>query len=165
VTARVKERVLRAARALEAKRGPTFTIADVARAAKVTWPTAARHLGGPEGLDALLKRSRPPPPDTRGRLLEAAARCFVRDGYVATTLDGVATEAGLTKGAVYWHFDSKRSLLLALLRDHLPGRSIEPWLWIELFALARDPEIRAALDALPEDAVSRVLRSAIAQVG
>jgi AcrR family transcriptional regulator len=53
--------------------------------------------------------------ETRGRLLESAARVYARRGFDGATLDEVAAEAGLTKGAVYDHFGSKEKLLLALL--------------------------------------------------
>jgi AcrR family transcriptional regulator len=59
---------------------------------------------------------------TRGRLLEAAARVYARRGFDGATLDEVAAEAGLTKGAVYDHFGSKEKLLLALLDEHLASQ-------------------------------------------
>ncbi len=55
------------------------------------------------------------PCDTRGRILEAAARCFARKGFVHSSQDEVAAEAGVTKGALYWHFASKNDLFFALL--------------------------------------------------
>jgi AcrR family transcriptional regulator len=64
-------------------------------------------------------------PDARRDLIERAAlRLFARDGYAATRLDDVASDAGVTKPMVYRHFASKKDLYLALLRRHeedLPG--------------------------------------------
>lgn len=149
----VRDRVLRVARSLAAKRPiGEITVADVARAAKVSWPTANRHLGGGKGLDALLARLPAPKRDTRGRLLAAAARCIARDGYLATSLDAVALEAGLTKGAVYWHFDTRRDLLLALVREPAP---LEPGVLAELLAECRDGEVRAGLLARHREAARR----------
>ncbi len=54
---------------------------------------------------------------THRLLLDAAERVFVRLGYQGATLDGIAAEAGFTKGAVYWHFRSKEALFLELLAD------------------------------------------------
>jgi TetR/AcrR family acrAB operon transcriptional repressor len=55
-------------------------------------------------------------PDARRQhILEAATSCFTSAGYHETTIDHIAERAGLSKGAVYWHFDSKRDLFLALL--------------------------------------------------
>jgi AcrR family transcriptional regulator len=54
---------------------------------------------------------------TRERLLEAAAKVFARKGFGATSVDEVAEEAGLTKGAVYSNFDSKEDLVRAVLDE------------------------------------------------
>jgi AcrR family transcriptional regulator len=62
---------------------------------------------------------------TRARLLEAAAGVYARRGFDGATLDEVAAEAGLTKGAVYDHFGSKDNLLLALLDEHLSAQIAE----------------------------------------
>lgn len=50
---------------------------------------------------------------TRQKLIDAAAVLFRERGFRATTLDQVAEQAGLTKGAVYSNFASKEELLLA----------------------------------------------------
>jgi AcrR family transcriptional regulator len=50
--------------------------------------------------------------DTRTELVAAAMRLFRERGYQDVTLDDVAAAAGYTKGAFYWHFDSKESLLV-----------------------------------------------------
>ena len=55
--------------------------------------------------------------NTHRLLLEAARSVFVRLGYQGATLDGIAAEAGFTKGAVYWHFRNKEALFLELLAD------------------------------------------------
>ena len=59
---------------------------------------------------------------TRRRLLESARRVFLRRGYAATSLDMIAREAGLTKGAVYSRFKSKADMFLALLEERIAGR-------------------------------------------
>lgn len=50
---------------------------------------------------------------TRQRLLAAAQRVFFERGFHGASLDAVAEEAGLTKGAVYSRFESKADLFLA----------------------------------------------------
>jgi len=50
------------------------------------------------------------------RLLDAALRLFVSQGYRQTNLDQIASAARLTKGAVYFYFRSKETVLLELLK-------------------------------------------------
>ncbi len=62
----------------------------------------------------------------RARLLQAGAKVLAAQGYSATTLDQIAEEAGLTKGAVYSNFASKADLALAVLAERVdtPQREI-----------------------------------------
>jgi AcrR family transcriptional regulator len=59
---------------------------------------------------------------TRGLLLDAASRVFARRGYHGATLDEIASDAGFTKGALYYNFASKEELFLALLDEHIESR-------------------------------------------
>jgi TetR/AcrR family transcriptional regulator, acrAB operon repressor len=54
---------------------------------------------------------------TRETVLDAALAVFSRQGYAATTLDHIAQEAGVTRGAIYWHFGGKAELYNALLEE------------------------------------------------
>ena len=54
---------------------------------------------------------------TRARLLDAAAEEFAVHGYVATKLDAVVARTGMTKGALYGHFPSKRHLASTLIAE------------------------------------------------
>ena len=56
---------------------------------------------------------------TRAQLIDAAATVFARRGFAGASLDEVAEEAGLTKGAVYSNFDSKEELFQAVIDDRL----------------------------------------------
>jgi AcrR family transcriptional regulator len=63
--------------------------------------------------------------DTEERLIQAATRLFVRDGYAATTLAAVAAAAGVAPRTVYLRFGTKATLLkravdVALVGDTLP---------------------------------------------
>jgi AcrR family transcriptional regulator len=61
--------------------------------------------------------------DTRERLLDAAQRVFVREGFHGATVDMVAAEAGFTKGAVYSAFASKAEMFLALYERRVGRRA------------------------------------------
>src|SRR5262249_59647799 len=52
-------------------------------------------------------------PDSRTRLLGAAMYVIRAQGYSATTVDDICSEAGLTKGAFFYHFKSKEDLAVA----------------------------------------------------
>lgn len=54
---------------------------------------------------------------TRRALTSAARQLFEREGYAGTSLDGVAELAGVTKGALYHHFSTKRALYDAVIVD------------------------------------------------
>ncbi len=51
---------------------------------------------------------------TRAAILKAAERKFFENGVVSTSLQEIAKEAGVTRGAVYWHFRDKSELLKTL---------------------------------------------------
>jgi AcrR family transcriptional regulator len=59
---------------------------------------------------------------TRQRLLEAARTVFAKQGFARSSLDQVAEEAGLTKGAVYSNFANKEDLVLAVLEESFNRR-------------------------------------------
>lgn len=50
----------------------------------------------------------------RTHILTAALTCFARTGYHQTTIDDISREAGLSKGSIYVHFESKKELFLAI---------------------------------------------------
>jgi TetR/AcrR family acrAB operon transcriptional repressor len=53
---------------------------------------------------------------TREALLDAAENMFIEHGVARTSLDQIARHAGMTRGAVYWHFKNKADLFHAMLR-------------------------------------------------
>lgn len=52
---------------------------------------------------------------TRGRLIEATIQCLVKVGYSGTTTPLVATEAGLSRGAMLHHFENSATLIRATI--------------------------------------------------
>src|SRR5437660_12622409 len=55
------------------------------------------------------------PPDTRGRIMEAAVQQCEGFGLRRTTMDDVARRAGLSRATLYRHFDSKDALVQAVI--------------------------------------------------
>jgi len=64
-----------------------------------------------------MRRTKEEAAVTRETLLKTALSVFSANGYSATTLEGIAREAGLTRGAIYWHFGSKAELYNTLLQQ------------------------------------------------
>ncbi len=64
---------------------------------------------------------------TRARILASALSLFAKKGYTHTTFTDIAQRLKLTKGAVYWHFESKEALLMALVDEMFArfGRQVE----------------------------------------
>ena len=56
---------------------------------------------------------------TRARILASALSLFVKKGYERTTFTDIAARLKMTKGAVYWHFETKEALLVELVREML----------------------------------------------
>jgi AcrR family transcriptional regulator len=46
----------------------------------------------------------------RKQIIEGALTCFIRRGFNNTTMDEIAVEAGVSKGSLYWYFESKDEL-------------------------------------------------------
>ncbi|MFE7553063.1 TetR/AcrR family transcriptional regulator [Streptomyces gardneri] len=60
-----------------------------------------------------------PAPERRHELLATAAEVFAAQGYDATTVRKIADAAGLLAGSLYYHFDSKESMLDEILSGFL----------------------------------------------
>jgi TetR/AcrR family transcriptional regulator, repressor of the mexAB-oprM multidrug resistance operon len=73
---------------------------------------------------------------TREAILDAAETTFLAQGVSRTTLAHIAQTAGVTRGAIYWHFEDKAAVFDALLE-----------------------RVRLPLDGIVEDAVSRLADS------
>ncbi len=56
---------------------------------------------------------------TRQIILDSALKVFYKQGYNATSIKDICDEAGVTKGALYWHFESKEALFRAMLTENI----------------------------------------------
>ncbi|GAA2142792.1 ScbR family autoregulator-binding transcription factor [Kitasatospora kazusensis] len=74
---------------------------------------------------------------TRQEILRAAADVFDRRGYAAATMAEIISVAGVTKGAVYFHFTSKEELALAVVAEQSP--------WLDMQDIAA-PGMQAVID-------------------
>ena len=106
---------------------------------------------------------------TTAALVAAARELFARDGYDATSLDAVAAQAGVTKGAVYHHFEGKRQLFEAVFVREVERMAVP---LAQAYARKKDPwdafyaGCRAFLDESLDPGLQRImLRDAPAAIG
>lgn len=62
----------------------------------------------------MVKKTKEAAELTKQAIIEAARRAFVSRGVSRTSVEQIAEEAGLTRGAVYWHFKNKVELFYAM---------------------------------------------------
>lgn len=92
---------------------------------------------------------------TRKNILEAAAKVFEARGYQAATIAEVLSTAGVTKGALYFHFESKEQLAQGILHEQdqrfiIPERSckmqeLADVVLLHAYRLQSDPMVRAGV--------------------
>lgn len=58
-------------------------------------------------------------PDTRTRILEAAARVFAEKGYHETRMDDIVSAADSSKGSLYFHFPNKEEIFFGLIETFI----------------------------------------------
>jgi AcrR family transcriptional regulator len=65
---------------------------------------------------------------TRHTILDAALKVFGQEGYSGTTLENIATEAGVTRGAIHWYFKYKAQIHAKLVNEvgNVFGERINP---------------------------------------
>lgn len=77
-----------------------------------------------------MRRTKEEAAATRQAVVGAALEVFAERGYSSATLADVAERAGVTRGAVYHHFDDKAALFLASVGEH--WAAIDAMLWSPL---------------------------------
>jgi AcrR family transcriptional regulator len=80
---------------------------------------------------------------TRQRILDAAGQCFAASGFAKATVEGIALQAGVSKGLVYHHFRGKEEILEAVLERTLAD-------WDAASRTANWPEGKSALQGLAD---------------
>src|ERR1700752_5044903 len=75
---------------------------------------------------AVLARPEAPESGKAGKILDAARRVFMADGYGAASMDAIAKVAGVSKATVYAHFAGKDRLFAAIAAEQCRGHSAIP---------------------------------------
>ena len=63
----------------------------------------------------MVRRTKEDAQETRNRILDTAVAVFNRQGVAQTSLNDIAREAGVTRGAIYWHFANKVAMFDAMM--------------------------------------------------
>lgn len=67
----------------------------------------------------IMKRTAEEAEITRQNLLDASLRVFLRKGYPGSRVEDICEEAGVTRGAFYHYFDSRKAVYYAILEERL----------------------------------------------
>src|SRR5437588_4376967 len=127
-----RERLIQATKILTEERPfDDITIDDIIKIADLSRPAFYYHFaGGKEELRAELVECgllpETPTLDIRQVVLEAALRVFARSGISAATLDDIAAEANVSRGALCWHFHNKEELLAGIIKYYGPHSMLRP---------------------------------------
>jgi len=107
-----------------------------------------------------LRRTKQQSERTRQDILAAARKVFARQGVTRTTFEEIAASAGVTRGAIYWHFADKTELFFAM-REQVAVPMIDQIDLALLHADGSDPLagverfLRGILRALESDPAAR----------
>lgn len=93
------------------------------------------------------------------RLVEATARCIVRDGIAATTVAAVASEAGVSRQTVYRYFKGRDEIVLRTVRTTVDGLRAKIEREIRALADPADMIVEALVVAMGELRSDPVLRT------
>jgi AcrR family transcriptional regulator len=121
----------------------------VAAEAGVSRQTVHHYFGGLRGLRAALATegfdtTSAQDEPTRDRLIDAAVRLLSRPGGGLVSIEAIAAEAGLTKGAIYHHFADRAGLLRAVAHRVTPVDEIRAHIEPTIGADAREGLIAIA---------------------
>src|SRR5258706_10177533 len=111
-------------------------------------------------LTSGLRRTKQESERTRQDILAAARKVFSRQGVTRTTFEEIAAAAGVTRGAIYWHFADKNELFFAM-REQVAVPMIDQIDLALLRADGSDPLagverfLRGILEALEGDPAAR----------
>lgn len=97
----------------------------------------------PDNDSQTALRGRPKDPAKREAILDAAKALFIAQGFAGTSMDAVATEAGVSKLTVYSHFSDKATLFAAAVEAKCEGMMPFP-----IFSLEADDNLTVVLERI-----------------
>ena len=85
--------------------------------------------------------------------MDAALKVFSREGLHTARMDDIAEEAGLSKGALYWYFNSKDKIIASLLTNFFDREFSKIEEWVMRDDSARNL-LQSLIDLIVEDLLS-----------
>ncbi len=96
----------------------------------------------------------PPKPDVseerKLQIIEAAVSVFAREGFGKARMDDIAEEAGLSKGTLYWYFNSKDTIISSIM-DSIFSREISRLRKLEDTDLPAKEMLKIYIETVTED--------------
>jgi AcrR family transcriptional regulator len=93
-------------------------------------------------------------PRTRQQILDLSLRLFSQRGFASTTVRDIARNAGITDAAIYYHFNSKRELMEALVEERGFISSIQ-----QLESVSADYPLRQTLIIMARIAINLMVEN------
>jgi TetR/AcrR family acrAB operon transcriptional repressor len=104
-------------------------------------------------IPVVVRRTKDEAQETRNSILDAAEHLFSERGVSRTSLEDIAQAAGVTRGAIYWHFQDKSDLFAAMVnRVTLPMEA--------MVARSSDESVEDPIASLKACAVGALKRTA-----
>ncbi|MFL0248915.1 TetR family transcriptional regulator [Clostridium neuense] len=66
----------------------------------------------------IIKKTKQKAIETKNIIFDSALKVFEKKGFSSTTLEDIAKEAGISRGAIYWNFKNKQDLYVCLLKEY-----------------------------------------------
>lgn len=107
-------------------------------------------------------RGRSPALHKRASIIAAATDLFLRNGYLATSMDDIAAQAGVAKQTVYSHFHDKENLFTQMVAE--AAAKAQPFIDESILPLAASQNFSADLFVMARKYLSLVVNPAVLQL-
>jgi len=65
--------------------------------------------------------------ERKTQILSAATKVFTKHAFAEARMDDIVAESGLSKGSLYWYFDSKDAIIISILDQVFEWETAQVW--------------------------------------